>query len=136
MMTVGVHHRISGQYLYQYANEMAWREDNRRIPNGMQWRAASARISTTLPQRQAARIVVRHPVNSAPHPQHHRPLALSNDLAHNQNPAVEVDTRVASSARVRTKKRAFDHRVLVGDEWRRVAHFGAAWVACCHWRVT
>jgi len=34
----GVHHRISGQYLYQYANEMAWREDNRRAPNGMQWR--------------------------------------------------------------------------------------------------
>jgi transposase-like protein len=34
----GVHHRISGQYLYQYANEMAWREDNRRIPNGMQFR--------------------------------------------------------------------------------------------------
>jgi hypothetical protein len=34
----GVHHRISGQYLYQYANEMAWREDNRRVPNGMQWR--------------------------------------------------------------------------------------------------
>ena len=35
---MGIHHRISGQYLYQYANEMAWREDNRRIPNGMQWR--------------------------------------------------------------------------------------------------
>jgi hypothetical protein len=34
----GVHHRISGQYLHQYANEMAWREDNRRAPNGMQWR--------------------------------------------------------------------------------------------------
>ena len=34
----GVHHRISGQYLYQYANEMAWREDNRRVPNGMQFR--------------------------------------------------------------------------------------------------
>jgi transposase-like protein len=34
----GIHHRISGQYLYQYANEMAWREDNRRIPNGMQFR--------------------------------------------------------------------------------------------------
>jgi hypothetical protein len=33
----GVHHRISGQYLYQYANEVAWREYNRRIPNGMQW---------------------------------------------------------------------------------------------------
>jgi ISXO2-like transposase domain len=34
----GIHHRISGQYLYQHANEMAWREDNRRIPNGMQFR--------------------------------------------------------------------------------------------------
>jgi ribosomal protein L37AE/L43A/transposase-like protein len=34
----GIHHRISGQYLHQYANEMAWREDNRRVPNGMQWR--------------------------------------------------------------------------------------------------
>ena len=30
----GVHHRISGAYLYQYANEMAWREDHRREPNG------------------------------------------------------------------------------------------------------
>jgi transposase-like protein len=35
---MGIHHRISGAYLYQYANEMAWREDNRRVPNGMQWR--------------------------------------------------------------------------------------------------
>jgi transposase-like protein len=34
----GVHHRISGKHLQQYANEMAWREDNRRVPNGMQWR--------------------------------------------------------------------------------------------------
>ena len=34
----GIHHRISGQYLYQYANEMAWREDHRREPNGLQWR--------------------------------------------------------------------------------------------------
>jgi ISXO2-like transposase domain len=35
---MGVHHRISGRYLYQYANEMAWREDRRREPNGLQWR--------------------------------------------------------------------------------------------------
>jgi hypothetical protein len=35
---MGVHHRISGQYLYQYTNEMAWREDNWRVPNGTQWR--------------------------------------------------------------------------------------------------
>ena len=34
----GIHHRISGQYLYQYANEMAWREDHRREPNGLHWR--------------------------------------------------------------------------------------------------
>ena len=35
---IGQHHRISGRYLYQYANEGAWREDNRRLPNGMNWR--------------------------------------------------------------------------------------------------
>ncbi len=34
----GIHHRISGQYLYQYANEKAWREDRRREPNGLHWR--------------------------------------------------------------------------------------------------
>jgi hypothetical protein len=34
----GIHHRISGRYLYQYANEMAWREDRRREPNGLHWR--------------------------------------------------------------------------------------------------
>src|SRR6516164_2971869 len=34
----GIHHRISGKYLYQYANEMAWREDHRREPNGLHFR--------------------------------------------------------------------------------------------------
>jgi len=34
----GIHHRISGCYLYQYANEMAWREDHRREPNGLHFR--------------------------------------------------------------------------------------------------
>jgi transposase-like protein len=33
----GVHHRISGRHLHQYANEMAWREDHRRLPNGSQF---------------------------------------------------------------------------------------------------
>ena len=28
------HHHVSGAYLNAYANEMAWREDNRRNPNG------------------------------------------------------------------------------------------------------
>jgi hypothetical protein len=34
----GVHHRISGKHLYQYANEMAWREDNRRVSNGINFK--------------------------------------------------------------------------------------------------
>ena len=33
---VGVHHHIAGPYLNAYAGEMAWREDNRRQPNGSQ----------------------------------------------------------------------------------------------------
>ena len=31
---IGTHHHISGPYLRAYANEMAWREDNRRKSNG------------------------------------------------------------------------------------------------------
>ncbi len=34
---IGTHHHISGRYLHSYANEMAWREDNRRKPNGTQY---------------------------------------------------------------------------------------------------
>lgn len=34
----GIHHRISGPLLHAYASEMAWREDNRRIANGTQWK--------------------------------------------------------------------------------------------------
>ena len=33
-MEVGTHHHISGKYLGFYANEAAWREDHRRMPNG------------------------------------------------------------------------------------------------------
>lgn len=33
---VGTHHHIAGPYLRAYASEMAWREDNRRVPNGTQ----------------------------------------------------------------------------------------------------
>jgi hypothetical protein len=36
---IGQHHRISGHLLHQYANEAAWREDNRRKPNGTTWNA-------------------------------------------------------------------------------------------------
>lgn len=34
---IGTHHHISGRYLHCYANEMAWREDYRRVPNGSQY---------------------------------------------------------------------------------------------------
>jgi transposase-like protein len=34
----GIHHRISGHLLQAYASECAWREDNRRVANGTQWR--------------------------------------------------------------------------------------------------
>lgn len=34
---IGVHHRVSGRHLHQYANEMAWRENHRRVDNGSQY---------------------------------------------------------------------------------------------------
>lgn len=34
---IGTHHHIAGPYLHQYANEMAWREDRRRMSNGAQY---------------------------------------------------------------------------------------------------
>lgn len=34
---IGSHHSIAGKYLDLYADEMAWREDNRRISNGEQY---------------------------------------------------------------------------------------------------
>lgn len=36
---IGTHHHIAGPYLSAYAAEMAWREDNRRVSNGMQYLA-------------------------------------------------------------------------------------------------
>lgn len=32
---IGIHHHIAGPYLGAYASEMAWREDNRRVSNGV-----------------------------------------------------------------------------------------------------
>jgi transposase-like protein len=34
---IGIHHHIAGPHLASYANEMAWREDARRIDNGTQF---------------------------------------------------------------------------------------------------
>lgn len=34
---IGTHHHIAGPYLNAYADEMAWREDQRRKSNGEQY---------------------------------------------------------------------------------------------------
>ncbi len=38
---IGIHHHLAGPYLSAYANEMAWREDNRRVSNGEQYLMAT-----------------------------------------------------------------------------------------------
>ena len=38
---IGTHHHIAGRYLHAYADEMAWREDNRRKSNGDQFTSVS-----------------------------------------------------------------------------------------------
>jgi transposase-like protein len=38
---VGIHHHIAGPYLQAYSNEMAWREDHRRVSNGEQYLLAT-----------------------------------------------------------------------------------------------
>jgi transposase-like protein len=38
----GIHHRISGHRLQAYADEMAWRENHRRQPNGTHWNLITA----------------------------------------------------------------------------------------------
>jgi len=43
---IGQHHHISGQYLHAYADEMAWKEDNRRQPNGTQYEMATSAALT------------------------------------------------------------------------------------------
>ena len=45
---IGTHHHIAGPYLASYAAEMDWREDNRRVANGDQYRAivAAARYAS------------------------------------------------------------------------------------------
>ncbi|WP_426315302.1 IS1595 family transposase [Methylobacterium fujisawaense] len=49
---MGVHHRISGAYLAAYAGEMAWREDHRRVSNGVQYLMAASAASKHPVSRQ------------------------------------------------------------------------------------
>lgn len=48
----GIHHHISGPYLNAYANEMAWREDNRREANGTQFQMMIAATMSHPVSRQ------------------------------------------------------------------------------------
>jgi len=46
---IGMHHHIAGKYLESYANEMAWREDNRRRSNGEQYlKVANAALGSPV----------------------------------------------------------------------------------------
>ncbi len=49
---IGTHHHIAGDYLAAYANEMAWREDNRRVSNGDQYVAVMLATASHPVSRQ------------------------------------------------------------------------------------
>ena len=46
---IGHHHHIAGVYLLRYAQEAAWREDNRRVDNGAQVRRLTALALASKP---------------------------------------------------------------------------------------
>jgi transposase-like protein len=49
---IGTHHHIAGPYLNAYANEMAWREDHRRIANGTQAAKVARSVMVSRQSRQ------------------------------------------------------------------------------------
>lgn len=46
---IGHHHHVAGPYLVRYAQEAAWREDNRRVSNGDQTAHAIALALASRP---------------------------------------------------------------------------------------
>ena len=46
---IGHHHHISGVYLSRYASEAAWRDDNRGMSNGEQFRAIARLVTINKP---------------------------------------------------------------------------------------
>lgn len=48
---IGQHHHLAGKYLHSYANEMSYREDNRRIDNGTMFSDIIMRCLTRRPSR-------------------------------------------------------------------------------------
>ncbi|WP_183438192.1 IS1595 family transposase [Methylobacterium sp. R2-1] len=51
-MVSGQHHFVTARYLYQYAVEAAWKEDHRRLPNGMTF-AQTIRLAMLSPVNRA-----------------------------------------------------------------------------------
>lgn len=49
---IGIHHHVAGPYLSAYANEMAWRENNRRVSNGEQYLMTTSAALTHPVSRQ------------------------------------------------------------------------------------
>ena len=57
---VGHHHHIAGAYLLRYAQEAAWREDNRRVSNGEQVHLVAALAMVRKPSVDFAGYWQRH----------------------------------------------------------------------------
>jgi transposase-like protein len=57
---IGHHHHISGAYLLRYAQESAWREDQRRVDNGAQVRRVTQLALTSKPSVDFAGYYQRH----------------------------------------------------------------------------
>lgn len=51
-MVSGQHHFVTARYLHQYAAEAAWKEDHRRMPNGMAF-AQTVRLTMVSPVSRA-----------------------------------------------------------------------------------
>jgi transposase-like protein len=49
---IGHHHHIAGPYLIRFAQEAAWREDNRRLANGEQFRAIATLAMSCPPSTE------------------------------------------------------------------------------------
>jgi hypothetical protein len=59
-MVEGQHHGVSPKYLHQYANEAAWKEDWRRLPNGSAFNRTLSLALTSPVSRDWAGYTQRH----------------------------------------------------------------------------
>jgi hypothetical protein len=64
---IGHHHHIAGVYLLRYAQEAAWREDNRRVSNGDQVSRVATLAMARKPSVDFAGYWQRH-IQASRHP--------------------------------------------------------------------